>query len=121
MPKARTVMGMDIAEETLPDDIPGEALAAFKAGDVGRAMRLLYRGSVSWLVEREGLPVRESDTEGECVEHSRSMADPERVSFFASMTEVWQSFAYGDEVPREEQMGALCQRWPFGRGKGGAQ
>jgi hypothetical protein len=121
VPKARTVMGMDIAEETLPDDIPGAAWEAFRAGDVGRAMRLLYRGSISWMVEREGLPVLESDTEGDCVKHSTSMADPERVLFFGTMTEVWTAFAYGESRPPEDEFGALCKRWPYGRGKGGEE
>ena len=103
-PRARTVMGMDIAEETLPDDIPAAALDAFGEGDVGRAMCLLYRGSLSWMVETEGLPVHESDTEGDCVEHSRAMSEPVRVSFFGRLTEVWTAFAYGDSMPREEQV-----------------
>ncbi len=111
--KARTVLGMDIAEETLPKDIAGAAWEAFLDGDVAKAMRLLYRGSLSWLVEREGLPVRESDTEGDCIAHSRSMPDPNRIAFFSDLTATWTAFAYGGAPPEKQQVERLCQNWPF--------
>lgn len=121
VPKTKTVLGMDVAAEALPDDIAAAAMQAFRDGDVARAMRLLYAGSISWMVERERLPVRESDTEGDCIEHSQSMSDPARVNFFSQLTAAWTSFAYGKRVPAESEVMDLCQRWPFKAKPGGEQ
>jgi hypothetical protein len=109
----RVVMGMDLAPESLPDDIPQTAWKEFQAGRAAEALRLLYRGSLAWLVDRAALPVHESDTEGDCLRHARRLPDAERISFFEYLTSVWINCAYAGEAPDPAPMKRLCDNWPF--------
>lgn len=109
----RVVMGMDIAPESLPDDIPQTAWREYQAGRPAEALRLLYRGSLAWLVSRASLPVHESDTEGDCLRHTQALTDTARVSFFESLTAAWVSCAYASQPPAAGSMKQLCDQWPF--------
>jgi hypothetical protein len=109
----RVVMGMDLTPESLPEDIPQAAWREYTAGRPLDALRLLYRGSLAWLVNRGGLPVHESDTEGDCLRHSQEMSDTQRVSFFTTLTAAWVNCAYADLPPGPDPMKRLCDQWPF--------
>ncbi len=109
----RVIMGMDVAPESLPEDIPQAAWREYSAGRPLEALRLLYRGSLAWLVTRAGLPVHESDTEGDCLRHSGQLSDKPRASFFASLTAAWINCAYAGVPPAGPSMKQLCEQWPF--------
>ncbi len=112
--RARTVLGMDVGAETLPDDIAASARALWREGRVHEALRLLYRGSLSWFVHRADLPVRESDTEADCARHADALPDSGQRTYFNQLTETWVALAYGGMPPHEEGMATLCDHWPFG-------
>jgi hypothetical protein len=112
--RARTVLGMDVGAESLPADIAASARALWREGRAHEALRLLYRGSLSWFVHRADLPVRESDTENDCVRHADALPDPGQRSYFNQLTETWVALAYGGMAPHEEGMASLCDSWPFG-------
>jgi hypothetical protein len=109
----RVVMGMDLTPESLPEDIPQAAWREYLAGRPLDALRLLYRGSLAWLVTRAGLPVHESDTEGDCLRHAGQLPDQPRASFFTSLTAAWINCAYAGVPPAELPMKQLCEQWPF--------
>ena len=116
--RTRTVMGMDIASDTLPDDIPAAALAAWRDGNPQLATSLLYRGAICWLVEIANLPLIDSDTEGDCIYHSSTLGDPGKHDYFSSLTLQWISTAYNDDPPSEPEIQDLCASWPFRMGGG---
>lgn len=109
----RTVMGLEVAPESLPPDIPGEAWGLWSRGDSLAAVRLLYRGALAWLVERGALPIRESDTEGDCLRHAARLGDAARGGYFRNLTSAWQGSAYGGLAQGESVMRELCSHWPF--------
>ena len=109
----RVVMGMDLAPESLPEDIPQAAWREYQAGRATGAMRLLYRGALAWLVERAALPVLESDTEGDCLRLTQRLTDTARVSFFESLTAAWINCVYAEMPPAAVPMKQLCDQWPF--------
>ncbi|RYD35173.1 MAG: DUF4129 domain-containing protein, partial [Verrucomicrobiaceae bacterium] len=109
----RTVMGLEILPESLPEDIPREAWACWSRGESEAAVRLLYRGALAWLVQRGSLPIRESDTEGDCLRHAATLPDRTRTGYFESLTAAWRGTAYGGFPPESGTMRELCARWPF--------
>jgi len=109
----RVVMGMDLAPESLPEDIPQTAWREYQAGNFTDALRLLYRASLAWLVDRAALPVHGSDTEGDCLRHTRTLNDPGRRSYFEQLTAAWISCAYAAQPPGSSLMQQLCGQWPF--------
>ena len=109
----RTIMGMDITPQSLPDDVPASAWLEWLAGRPMEALRLLYRGSLAWLVTKGRLPVHESDTEGDCLRLLTHFQDPARSRYFHTLTDSWVLCAYGTVPPGEAAMQRLCATWPF--------
>jgi len=113
-PAAKSVMGLDLTPESLPDDVVGAAREKWEQGDFHGALSLLYRGSLGWLLVHAALPVRDSDTEGDCLRHTRSLPDARPRSYFEKLTVQWIAAAYGDRAPANETMRSLFEDWPFG-------
>ncbi|GEP44680.1 DUF4350 domain-containing protein [Brevifollis gellanilyticus] len=109
----RVVMGLDIARESLPDDIVTAARAAWSAGHYREALSLLYRGSLSRLVEHLHLPIRDSDTEDDCLEKTAAVADASVTSFFRQLTLLWVRAAYAGKEALPDEFESLCRGWPF--------
>jgi hypothetical protein len=112
-PKARTLMGMNVAPETLPDDIAKAARDAWNSGHSQKALSLLYRGSLCWLIERENLPVHESDTEGDCVRHATLMQNRQHSEYFSELTNHWIRLVYAKRLLHDDEVSRLCDEWPF--------
>ncbi|MGI9243785.1 MAG: hypothetical protein ACR2RV_23510 [Verrucomicrobiales bacterium] len=112
-PRTRTVMGLDVAPDTLPSDIPAAALEAWRKGDPHLATSLLYRGAICWLVEAADLPLADSDTEGDCLLQSSTLGDAAREEYFSRLTAEWISTAYNQMPPSESSIRQLCDNWPF--------
>ena len=114
----KTVMGLNVEEEKLPADLVAAARDLWARGDAEGAMRLLYRGALSWLVNRGAVPIRESDTEVECLHRVRAQRRPEAV-YFGDLTRMWIHAAYGRESAVEMDMERLFAGWPFEMGANG--
>ncbi|MDF1820745.1 MAG: DUF4129 domain-containing protein [Alcanivoracaceae bacterium] len=114
-----SLAGLDIARHTLPDDISAAALAALHAGDRREALSLLYRGTLSRLVEQVDVPVGPGDTEQECLRAFRRVAGTHRgVALLAELTPAWISTAWAHRPPAQQQVEALAHSWRtvFGQG-----
>ena len=112
-PAARVVLGMPVAPESLPEDVPGAAWALWRQDRPQEALGLLYRGTISRVIQVGRVAIEESDTEGDClrrVEQAGAAAYPE---YFRGLTGVWSRLAYAGLCPEEREIEALCQQWPF--------
>ena len=115
----KVVMGMNITRESLPDDIVAAARAAWAAGDFKEALSLLYRGSLSWLVNRRRVPISDSDTEEDCLVQVLQAGEKTEAEYFRHLTGAWVQVAYAVLPVSNDEMGRLCDQWPFVE-KGGA-
>ena len=113
MAAAKSVMGLDVTPESLPDDIVSAARARWEEGDFHGALSLLYRGSLSWLMHHAALPVRDSDTEGDCLRHTLALPDSPPRGYFEKLTVQWIAAAYGSRAPANDIMRALFHDWPY--------
>lgn len=113
VPKVRSVMGMEVAPECLPDDVVAAARLAWREGDAQLSLSLLYRGAIAWMVNEVCLPITESDTEKECLAHFACLENRGLYSYFSKLTDQWMLMAYGNQLPSEEELAALCDGWPF--------
>jgi len=109
----RVLMGMDITRESLPDDIVSAARSAWSAGQLRHALSLLYRGALSSLVEQRNLPIRDSDTEDDCLHHVAKTGDTPVTNFFRQLTLLWVRAAYAGQEAEAHEFEQLCQTWPF--------
>jgi hypothetical protein len=119
------IAGLDVSAESLPDDVPAAALAAWRAGRPEEALSLLYRGALAWLVERRRLPAQESWTEDDCLRHlsgahevplvtavAASPRETPLVDYFARLTRTWQRTAYAHRPPSDDEVQELASGWP---------
>ncbi len=109
----RTMMGMDVAPDSLPDDIAAAARARWESGDARGALSLLYRGALSWLIHAAHAPVRDGDTEGDCLRHADVLAEPVRRDYFTALTWQWVTVAYAERAPAALEVERLLGSWPF--------
>ncbi|MGD8568382.1 MAG: DUF4129 domain-containing protein [Gammaproteobacteria bacterium] len=118
-PAQHKVFGLDVGEETLPDNVTEEAWRLFDAGRHRPALSLLYRASLSRLINHYGIVVKDSDTEGECARHvQRHQA--QLAEFFSALTHAWIYTAYGYQPPSSDNMKQLCEHWNRHFGESGA-
>lgn len=110
-PLPGAVFGLDIRPESLPDDVPAAAWAAWESGDPAAALALLYRGALAALVHRDGLEIAPSWTEGDCLAAVRRRGARESADYFAQLTGAWQSTAYAHRPPARSDAQALCAGW----------
>jgi hypothetical protein len=113
-PGPRVIMGMDITRESLPADVVSAACAAWLVGDFRLALSLLYRGSLSRLVEQQRLPIRSSDTEDDCLGHLlRAKPRGQETDYFTQLTRVWVRAAYAGQEASPSEFDQLSATWPF--------
>ncbi|MFM7606239.1 MAG: DUF4129 domain-containing protein, partial [Prosthecobacter sp.] len=109
----KVIMGMQITRESLPKNILAAAIAACDAGNACQALSLLYRGSLSWLVTQRRVPIRDSDTEEDCLSHVVKHAPQSEAVFFHQLTGAWIQTAYATLPVTRDEVIHLCSIWPF--------
>ncbi len=113
-PRARPteLFGLEVTEESLPDDLSRVALAKAEAGDRRGALALLYRGALSRLALVYGAALSKGVTERECLEAARPLLPAPGTRYFEGLTRTWLFCAYGHRIPANERLESLCRDWP---------
>ncbi|MEM8814214.1 MAG: DUF4129 domain-containing protein [Pseudomonadota bacterium] len=115
-PKARRQRVMlatgEVSADVLPDDVPGTVRALWQQGEEREALSLLYRASVYALVDRHGVRLPVSATEGACLAAVAKQTDQRRSHFFRRIVDAWVLLAYGARRPAADEVERLCAAWP---------
>ena len=111
------VQDLDIRPDSLPDDIGAAAWQQWQRATDGpgrrAALSLLYRGLLSRLVHHYEVPIKASSTEGECVALAQTVVrnraeTPLDMNYVQQLVEVWQRAVYGQHIPADANVQALC-------------
>lgn len=106
------MFGLDLRKESLPDNVPVEVQRQWQAGNHREAMGLLYRATLSGLMNQFAFDFYAGFTEQECARLVQQ-GGPEPLSQYVhTLTRAWQSLAYAHHLPADEQVTALCSEWP---------
>lgn len=113
---ATEVGGLDIRAASLPPNVTTDVMQLWNAGQHRAALALLYRATLSRLVSEDALLLRQGDTEGDCLRLATYASQHQRLSqarleVTAAATAMWQSAAYGNRWPADEQVHACCANW----------
>lgn len=109
----QSVFGLDIRPQSLPESVDELALNYCQTGQMRQGLSLLYRATLVALVN-QGLVIKASDTEGDCVgllKNGRLQLADENIAFFQQLTHYWQGLAYGHQLPPLQQVELLCRNW----------
>jgi hypothetical protein len=107
-------MGMEVSSTSLPADVPTAAWTLWQQGRRQEALALLYRGSISRVIELGKVEIQESDTEGDCMHRVETAGHIAHPDYFRSITGAWIRLAYAGVSPADEEVHQLCRQWPFG-------
>jgi hypothetical protein len=102
--------GLQVSAESLPEDVAGSAERLW-ASRPREALGLLYRALLSRLLVDHHLPLASADTEGQILQKIEALDEPTLQLYARSLTQHWQSLAYGHQVPSIEVQQALCSGW----------
>ncbi len=105
------VFGLDVRPESLPSDVPSEALALWRRGQARAALGLLYRAAIARLIRDDGLELELSDTENDCLRRAHGAAPASRAAYFTRITQAWLVCAYARSLPADSAVEALCGDW----------
>lgn len=111
----KTLFGLDLTEESLPEDISGSAWALWNQNRHRDCLSLLYRATLFRLIEK-GLDIHDGDTEQECLEltkrHGKQLAVSQPcIDYLATLTRLWRQLAYGHIQPNQNDVLQLCGAW----------
>ena len=102
----------EITAESLPDDVPATVMSLWRDGRAREALSLLYRGSVFSAVDRHGVRLPGSATEGSCLSAVEEQTGKTHAEYFRRIVMSWSWCAYGARPPSDEIVTALCAEWP---------
>jgi len=105
------MFGLDVTPESLPDDIPAQVMSFWHEGRHRDALGLLYRATLSRLIDQHALAFKASHTEAECAALVRARGIDALSSYFSGLTRAWCHLAYGHELPVNDAMQKLCDGW----------
>ena len=102
------LFGLDLRPESLPADIAAAARNLWQSGQPRAALSLLYRGALSRLTLNQGVQLKASDTEGDCVHAVARVAPLAASAYFKRLTQAWQTIAYAARSPALTEAEQLC-------------
>lgn len=108
------LFGMKITPESLPDNIIEEATQLWTNKQYREAMSLLYRGSLSCLVNKDNIALNNAMTEHDILACAKNAKLAEsRILYLDQLTRAWQSLAYAHRLPDEAEVQHLFNKWPL--------
>jgi len=105
------MFGLDVRPESLPEDVPAQVLDMWQAGNYRDALGLLYRASLSRLIDKHEIAFRASHTEAECAALVSACGIDSLSDYFSGLTDAWRRLAYGHLRPQTETVEQLCAAW----------
>ncbi|PVZ68257.1 DUF4129 domain-containing protein [Pelagibaculum spongiae] len=110
VPQAKQGHSEYMLDQRLPENVPKAVMQLWNADQKREAMSLLYRGAL-FRLQQLGAPLSPSMTEMECLSHIQQFCNPKQNQLLKEITNCWMGLAYAHQLPGEQQLTALCQRW----------
>jgi hypothetical protein len=112
--QALEIAGLNIQADSLPEDVSAHVLQLWRNGQNRAALALLYRATLSRLVEQDNLYFETGSTEGDCLNTMRLAQRANQLSsarwrLAQMVSNLWQSAAYAHRFP--EQIEDACTQW----------
>ncbi len=119
------LFGLDIRQQSLPDDIENTALELWQQKQFREAVSLLYRGSLLALFKQYQFELPAGATEQDCIyqielnakkqsadsAYNESVFTDLSITRFKELTRLWISIAYAHQIPDETDFRNMCNDW----------
>ena len=112
--KPDVLYGLQVTPESLPEDVAKAALALTSENKIREALHLVYRASLSHLINCEELPLHKAQTELECSSVvANHLSNSGKADYFQQLTKIWLELVYAHRSPDISDVKNLCTEWPF--------
>ena len=111
--RPQTILGFDLNDETLPDDLIAAVRELWMNGDIRGAFSLLYRGALIQFIDDYEVELRDGFTEGDCLRAIKGQSNAKPASYFEKLTHHWCMLAYAHITPDDDILEEFCQTWPL--------
>ena len=111
-------LGTTSAEDP-PANVAAQVDDLIEAGHLRAALALLYRASLSRLVELYSLTIPASATESECLALVEQAQPAQEIELLRQLTATWQRLAYAHQRPETTKVAALLRDWQSWHKEGG--
>ncbi len=101
--------GFLVDSEQLPPRILDSAREAWREGLHRRALSLLFRGAIAFMIDGKMVDIAECSTEGEVLAEVKKQAPANMAGDFKVLTQTWINLAYGHKIPSDERFERICQ------------
>ncbi len=105
------LFGLDVREESLPDDVPAQVMQMWLSGQQREALSLLFRATLSRLIHKGDFRFYDGHTEQECADLVAIRGIKPLSNYMYSLTSVWQKLAYGHRFPEQGVVENFCEHW----------
>lgn len=105
------LFGLEIAPESLPQDVVGTALSWLAAGRLREALALVYRASLSQLVHGHDVQVAAGATEGDVLRAARAHLPAPAQAYLEALLRTWVDLAYAEREPPLETLRSLIESY----------
>ncbi len=109
--QTEVLFGLDVRQESLPDNITEEVDKLWQQGQHREALGLLYRATLSGLIYTYSFEFFDGYTEQECVDVVSQRSNERLSSYVKQLTRVWQLIAYAHQTPDSSEVQYLCSQW----------
>lgn len=109
---ATELFGLQVTEQSLPEDLVTVAREAARSGDPRGALALLYRGALARLALVYGAELSKGVTEQECLDLARPLLPGDGTLYLDRLTRSWLRCAYGHREPDSSGLEGLFGEWP---------
>lgn len=107
----QVMFGLAVTPDSLPQDVGKAAKQLWVDGDFLGALSLLYRSSLSSLINGYQANIKESHTEGDCLRIGKDYLPDDSYHCFAELTALWQNVVYAHHSPDADVVEALINQW----------
>ncbi len=105
------ILGMDVSKDSLPPDILTTFSSLINNKQYREALSLLYRASLSSIIQQGDIEILSSATEQECSDIVSMKRSEDEASFFKRLTHTWILLAYAEHTPSVETLSNLRDGW----------
>ena len=107
----KVMFGLDVTEDSLPDDVVASAQQAWQAGQHRNAISILLRSAIIKLLHEYKYPFNEGNTERECAIIVDRQGNEKISQYFGPLSRQWQAVAYAHRECPESAFNQLCKQW----------
>jgi len=110
-PIPNKLFGIEISQDSLPDDILAVFNNYIENKQYREALSLLYRASLSSIVHHGDIEILSSATEQECSNIVSRKREQDESHYFKELTRTWVMLAYAEITPSLERLSLLRDGW----------